>query len=174
VAETSWLEIAKLVTGFATPIVVGVVGILLLRRIEGVKSQVGRQSDFNVQWAKEFFDSCQNFLRALEREMAILAVLAGLPDPNDDYGTGLQKEASQLHPTISELELRIRRCVGFAPNEGPRVEKAARACIELAGSLVTARQGSFDKIIDSMNEFNSSARRAHAEMLQILAAKTSR
>ncbi|MBC7818868.1 MAG: hypothetical protein IAG10_18415, partial [Planctomycetaceae bacterium] len=81
-----WLELAKLVTSAATPVVVAVIGVLLLRRIEGVKALVAKQSEFQKKWADEFVDCCHRFMQALERDLALLTVLAGLGDPNGKLG----------------------------------------------------------------------------------------
>jgi len=110
-------------------------------------------------------------MKTLERELALLTFLHGLKNPNDEFGTELQKEASRLHPNLSELELRVRRSVVFAPSTGGSVTKAARECIALTGALVAARKGNLDEIIGKMNEFNAASRKAHAEMLGINAAK---
>ena len=166
-----WLEIGKLAASVATPIVVAILGILLLRRIEGVKAAVAKQSEFHKKWAEEFFECCQEFMKTLERELALLTILNGLKNPNDEFGTELQKEASRLHPNLSELELRVRRSVVFAPSTGGSVTQAAGECIALTGTLVASRKGNLDEIIGKMNEFNVASRKAHAEMLGISAAK---
>jgi len=167
-----WLEIAKLAVSAATPIVVATLGVLLLRRIEAVKALVARQSDFQKKWADEFVNCCHSFMQAVERDLALLTVLRGLKDEdkNEQFGTDLQIEISQLNPTLSELELRIRRSVVFAPSCGPAVTQAAGECIRLLNTLIAARKGSFDEIIDVMNDFNVAARNAHAEMLGLQTA----
>ncbi|MDA8325597.1 MAG: hypothetical protein M0033_05195 [Nitrospiraceae bacterium] len=104
-------------------------------------------------------------MQALERELALLTVLSGMKNPNDEFGTELQKEVSRLHPTLSELELRIRRSVVFAPSTGSKVIKAASECIAFIGTLVASMKGNVDEIIGKMNEFNVASRKAHAEML---------
>jgi hypothetical protein len=160
-----WLEVGKLAASIATPIVVAILGVLLLRRIESVKATVAQQSGFHKKWADQFFECCQLFMQALERELALLTSLFGLKSPNDEFGAELQKEISRLHPTLSELELRIRRSVVFAPLTGGAVAKAASECIALTGTLVAMKKGNMDDIIDKMNEFNVASRKAHAEML---------
>ena len=162
-----WFDVGKFIAGILTPIVVAVLGILLLRRVEGIKAAVAHQSEFHRKWAEQFFECCQQFMSAIEKELAILSFLTSLKDPNDETGTKLQKEISLLHPVISELELRIRRSVVFAPSTGPAVTHAANACITLTGSLFSSRKGNLDEIIEKMNEFNLAARSAHAEMLGI-------
>ncbi|MGH8352749.1 MAG: hypothetical protein ACRERY_04385, partial [Pseudomonas sp.] len=101
------------------------------------------------------------------RDLALLTVLAGLKNPDDEFGTELQKEISRLHPDLSELELRIRRSVVFAPLAGGPVTKTANECIVLTGALVASMQGNTDEIIEKMNEFNTASRKAHAEILGI-------
>ena len=41
---------------------------MLLRRVEGVKTLVAKQSEFHKKWAEEFFACGQLFMQALERE----------------------------------------------------------------------------------------------------------
>lgn len=161
----SWLEIGKLAASIATPIVVAIMGILLLRRIEGVKALVAKQSDFHKKWADEFFSCCQQFMQALERDLALLTVLGGLQEPNGKLGIEVQEEISRLTAKLSELELRIRRCVVFAPTSGVTVARTANDCISLTASLLKSMQGNLDEIIGKMNEFNIASRKAHAEML---------
>jgi hypothetical protein len=156
------LEVAKVL---ATPIVVAILGVLLLRRIESVKSEVAKQSDFHKKWAEQFFECCQEFMQTLEKDLALLTVLAGLKNMNDEFGTELQKEISRLSPTLSELELRIRRSVAFAPSTGAAVTKAASECLALTRELLGSMKGNVDDIISKMNEFNIAARKAHEEML---------
>jgi hypothetical protein len=154
----------------ATPVVVAILGVSLLRRIESVKSLVARQSDFQKKWADEFVNCCQSFMQTLERDLALLTVLSGLSDPNGSFGTDLQQQITRLHPILSELELRVRRSVVFAPANGARVTQAARDCIGLMGALIKARAGSVDEIIAKMNDFNTASRQAHAEMLGLAQA----
>jgi hypothetical protein len=123
-----WLEVGKFAASIATPIIVGILGVLLLRRIESIKAEVAKQSEFHKKWAEQFFDCCQEFMSSIEKELAVLLFLTGLKDPNTEVGTELQKEISRLHPVISELELRIRRSVVFAPKTGLAVTQAAKAC----------------------------------------------
>lgn len=168
-----WLEIGKLAATIATPIVVAIIGVLLLRRVEGVKAFITKQSDFQKKWAEEFFACGQQFMQALERELTLLTVLAGLKDPNGKFGTELQEEISRLNATLSELELRIRRSVVFAPSSGGAVTQAAKDCISLTAQLLASLKGNLDAIIKKMNEFNVASRIAHAEMLGLSAAEQS-
>ena len=109
---------------------------------------------------------------ARERELALLTALAGLKDPNGKFGTELQEEISRLNVTLSELELRIRRSVVFAPSSWVEVTQAAKDCISLTAQLLALLKGNLDVIIiNKMNEFNVASRKAHAEMLGLSAAE---
>ncbi len=165
------MEIAKLIVSAATPIVVAVVGVLLLRRIEGVKAVVAKQSEFQKSWAEEFFGCCQKFMQALERDLALLTVLGGLKAGTEKLRAEVEEEIGRLHPTLSELELRIRRSVVFAPVSGAAVTEAASACLSLTGKLIASGGGNVDEIIFQMNRFNIASRKAHAEMLGLDAAE---
>ena len=162
-----WLEIGKLAASLATPIVVAILGILLLRRIEGVKAAVATRSEFHKKWAEQFFGCCQEFLQSLEREMALLIVLAGSKSPNDQIGIELQREIGRLNHNILELKLRIARNVVFAPSTGGAVVKAANECYDLVAALLASKKGNPAEITGKMNEFNVASRKAHAEMLGV-------
>ena len=170
----SWLEVVKLIVSIVsatTPIVLFFVGRLLLRQIEGVKTAVASQSDFRKKWAEEFFGCCQRFMQALERQLALLTVRCRGTGAAEKFGADVKDEIDRLVPTLSELELRIRRCVVFAPMSGSSASKAASDCIALTGKLLEERKGNVDEIIGKMNEFNRASREAHAEMLGLEAAE---
>ncbi|HEX7499877.1 MAG TPA: hypothetical protein VF524_06170, partial [Polyangia bacterium] len=140
------MEIAKLIVSAATPIVVAVVGVLLLRRIEGVKAVVARQSDFQKRWAEEFFVCCQSYMQALERDIALLNVRQGLKAGTERIRAELEEEIHRLLPTLCEFELRIRRSVIFAPESGTAVREAARACVVFFDKLFASGGGNVDEI----------------------------
>lgn len=164
--EINWsLEIIKLFFGLVTPIVVAILGVILLRKVESVKMGIAQHSQFKNKWAEMFFDCCQDFLKSMERQLAVLQMLSTLEDPNDELGTALQKEISNLNVTIVALEVRVRRCVVFAPATGRAVTTASDECISLTRNLLSSLKGNLDDIVNKMNEFNIASRNAHAEML---------
>jgi len=161
------IELLKLAVGVATPVVVAVIGLAVFRRFEGVKAEVARQSDFHKKWADAFFETCQQFMRSMERYRALLNQLQALPNPNNPVGTEYQNELNVLNVSLSELELRIRRSVVFAPNEGPKVKAASQKSIAMLKQMVTDMQGSFDALFAEMDSFNKAVKTAHAEMLGV-------
>ena len=160
------IEIIKLIVTASTPIVVLILGMLLLRRIESIKKTIALRSDFHKQWADQFFECCQSFIVTLERKLALLTVVTGLNNPDSDYGENLQKEISDLLPTLAELELRIRRSVVFAPKNGSDVKQSATTCMKLVANLINSRQGNVDEIIENIDQFNRRVRLAHAEIIE--------
>jgi len=173
-----WLEIGKFVASILTPIVIVILGILLLRRIEGVKALVARESDFQKKWADEFFLCCQQFMQASERHLALLTALSLSRDLDGKVGTEMRNEINWLNAKLMELELRIRRNVVFSPTHGESVKRVSKEWIELMKRMLenlklkTGGQN-FDEIIEKINEFNRSSRQAHAEMLEIRAVEHS-
>lgn len=160
-----WLEVGKLIASIATPIVVAYVGHLFLKKIESVKSTISKQSNFDQKWADQYFECCQGFLRALERELALLKNITLLENKNSKCGLSMQKEINDIHITLIELELRLRRLLVFAPIYGPDTVKKAKLCLEVTANLVNARHGDTSEIISKISEFNIASRLANAEML---------
>lgn len=161
------MDMAKLIASFLTPAIIFLLGIRFLRKIESIKAVVSRQNAFQIKWAEDYFVSCQSFLQTLERFIALLTVISGLEDPDSPYGTELQEEVARLKPSLSELELRIRRSVVFSTIHGMPTTQAASDCLSLIENLLRDRQGNVDMIIEKMNDFNYAFRKSHAEMLGI-------
>lgn len=161
------LKIAQLSVSLLTPIITTVLGIVIVRYIEGIKVEAIKRSAFHVRWADEFFDACQQFLRALEHEIAILTFLTHRADRNDEDGIKMQRDQGEIHFQAYELQLRIRRCAGFAPQNSENLSKIAEESFSLVNKLVTDRRGDLDPVFQKLNEFNNCARRAHAEILAL-------
>lgn len=166
-----WLKVTQIAAGLTTPIIVTALGVVLVRRIEGIKADTTKQSAFHVRWADEFFDACQQFLRALEREAVILIHLTHREEKNDERGMKMQNEQTEIHFLAYELQLRIRRCAVFAPNHREEISKLAEDSFSLVNRLVASREGNLEPIFQKLNEFNQCARQTHAEILALDRAK---
>lgn len=162
-----WLKVAQIVAGLTTPIIVTVLGVVLVRRIEGIKADTTKQSAFHVRWADEFFDACQQFLRALERETVILIYLTHIEEKGGEVGMKMQHEQTEVHFLAYELQLRIRRCAVFAPNHRDQISKLAEDSFSLVNKVVASREGKLEPIFQKLNEFNQCARQTHAEILAL-------
>lgn len=158
-------ELIKLAVTATTPISVVVLGLAFLRKVEGVKAEVTKQSDFHKKWAEAFFDTCQQFMSSMERYMALLNQIKELENPNGLIGTAHQNELNSLNVVLSELELRIRRSVVFAPVYGLGVSVAAKEAFAELRQMVNTMQGSFDSLHLKINLFNKAVKVAHSEML---------
>lgn len=161
-SSTLLLEFVKVVL----PTCVGaIIGLLLLRRLEQVKSEVVRHSDFNRRWAELFFDSSNTFMVSVERLLVLSYFLSDAQDPNDKLGLERQSQVNDLLPILFENRFRIRRLVALAPSKGPDAGAAANRVFEAVQKLMQSRQGNAEVISRLIDEFNYAARRAHAEML---------
>jgi hypothetical protein len=69
------LKIAQIVAPFLTSITITILGVVIVRRIEGVKAAVSKRAAFEARWADELFHSCQQYERALEQKATILVAL---------------------------------------------------------------------------------------------------
>jgi hypothetical protein len=162
------IEIIKITIQAITPIAVVVLGIFLLRKVESIKSEVAKSSEFASKWAGEFWITCQEFMRCTERYMAILNQL-GFSHPNNETVIKCQKECTELSVKLTELELRIRRMVAFSPKNAEIVTTPAKGILSMLSSALTTGKGNFDDLFSIINSFNMAARDAHAEMIGIKA-----
>ena len=159
------LECVLKIMPIVTPILVFILGVRFVKSIESAKNQVERQSHFAKKWADEFFDTSDEFMKGVERVLALFTSIQGFANPNDERGTRYQQECSDLFPTIAELGLRIRRMVPFAPKNGGTVKEKASAILETLSNMVRERRGNMDEIIRLIAEFNDAVKLAHSEIL---------
>ena len=81
------IEVVKIVLEC---LIVGL-GWVFVRRLEQIKSEVGRHSDFNQKWADLFFNASNTFMNSVERVMTYAAFITVAKDPNDTKGMEWQK-----------------------------------------------------------------------------------
>ena len=90
------LEVAKLAAACATPMVVTTIGLVLLRRVESVKSQIASSAEFSNKWAELFFEAAHGFMTSVERTLALIYHLQSRPDKDDPIGTRYNSELIEL------------------------------------------------------------------------------
>lgn len=150
---------------FSPSFLIFVFGLLLLRKTESIKAEIEKQSHFVKKWADYFFDTCHEFMKVIEHIMALLNQFQVLNNPNDERGLRYQQECSDFFPIVTELELRIRRMVCFAPKHGVNVKQTASDILAMLSEIFRRREGNFDDLSVLIGKFNKVAKLAHNEML---------
>lgn len=145
--------------------VAAVVGLLLLRRLEQVKSEVARRSDYSRRWADLFFDASHAYMVALESLMTRYHFISHLADQNDEQGTQWGLEANALLPVHLENYYRIQRLAALAPLKGPAAEAAATKILENTEKATKTRKMHVGDLRSDIDAFNQAVREAHSEML---------
>jgi hypothetical protein len=140
-------------------------GWLLLRRLEEVKSEVARRSDYSRQWADLFFETSHTFIVSVERLMTFYQFLSNAADPNDRQGMEWQQQANALLPVLLEHYFRIQRLVLLARSRGSAAEAAATRILESTEKLTKTRTGNLGDLRREIDAFNQAVREAHSEML---------
>jgi hypothetical protein len=161
------LKVAQILAPFLTSIMVTVLGVVIVRRIEGIKAEATKRSAFEARWADEFFDACQQFERALERQMVILVLLTQRINSNDEDCLKMQREQSEIHARAFELKFRIRRCAAFAQQGQVRISELADDSFLIINDIVAGKPGNLDVVFKKLAEFNDCARAVHAEILAL-------
>lgn len=145
--------------------VAAVIGWLLLQRLEEVRSEVARRSDFSRRWADLFFDASHTFMVSVERLMTLYHFLSNSADPNDQQGMEWQRQANALLPGLVENYFRIQRLAVLAPSRGAAAEVAATQILESTEKLTKTRTGNLGDLRREIDAFNQAVREAHSEML---------
>ncbi len=166
------IKIVKILLPSLLPtIVAAAFGYFLLRRLEEIKSEVARHSDFSRKWAELFFDASNAFMISVERIMALFSLLTISKNPNDEAGTEWAKQANSLYPALVENNFRIQRLVALAPSRGQAAAGAADRLYQRVVALTGTKTGNVAELRSDIDAFNRAAREAHSEMI---ASKKSR
>jgi hypothetical protein len=160
------LEVAKLAAACATPLVVTTIGLVLLRRVEGVKAQIASREDFRNKWAEVFFDTAHDYMIAVERTLALLFHLSSY-ERADPIRVRYETEVRESALTLSELELRIRRAVVFAPMSGSQASLAAKKIADSVSKAYSKGEGNYNLMYKEIDSFNRLTQAVHAELLGI-------
>ena len=145
--------------------VAGALGWALLRRIEEIRAEVTRRSDFSRKWADIFFDASNGLMVSIERLLTCYKLLSDAADSNDTAGLERQSQANEQIPAVLEQMYRIQRLVLLAPKTGPNATRAVDQLIEDVATLTRVKTGDVTRIRQRIDCFNQAAREAHAEML---------
>lgn len=146
------------------------IGYFLSKKLESHKSNIVKASDFDKKWAEQFFDACQCYMHCIEKQLVLLTAIGNTQNAdckNQENWNDLMVKINTTNGEITQSELRVRRCVVFAPKKGAAVVEYCLSCSELLRTLLKNRQGNVVEIIEKMNSFNVASRTAHAEMLNL-------
>lgn len=159
--------IIELIKSFLPSILVALFGWLLLGRLEEIKSEVARRSDFNQKWAGLFFDASNAFMVAVEHLMTSFVFLTDAAKPNDSQGMIHQHEVIETLPVILENLYRIQRLAALAAAKGPAAERAASDLFKNIQELIATKKGNVEELRRKIDSFNLTVREAHSEMISV-------
>jgi hypothetical protein len=142
-----------------------VLGWLFLRRLEQIKLEVARRSDFSQKWAALFFDASNAFMASVERLMTCLVFIVNTKDPNGLEGTEWQRNLNATLPVLVENHYRIQRLAALAPSMGPAAKRAAAALFESIQEFTVSKETNIEELRDKIDKFNFAVRDAHSEMI---------
>jgi hypothetical protein len=155
------IEVVKIVLEC---LIVGL-GWVFVRRLEQIKSEVARHSDFNQKWADLFFDASNAFMVSVERLMTCLVFIVNTKNPNDKQGMEWQLQLNATLSVFIENHYRIQRLAVFARKNGPAAVKAADDLFDRVSEFTATKKTNLDELRGKINIFNRAVREAHSEMI---------
>jgi hypothetical protein len=155
------IEIAKV----ALEILLAVLGFVFLRRLEQIKLEVARRSDFSQKWADLFFDASNAFMVSVEHIKTYALLITGSNDRNDAKGMNWQQEINAALEVLIENRYRIQRLAVLAPSRGSAAEKAVDDLFSRIQEFTVTKKANLDDIRGKIDTFNRAVREAHSEMI---------
>jgi hypothetical protein len=146
-------------------VIVALIGMLLLRRLEGIKSEVSRRSDFNQKWADLFFDASNALMVSVEHIMTYAFLLVSDKNENSPKRIEWQQQMNEALNVLVENGYRIDRLSALAASKGPAAKKAADDLFESVKELFNTKRVNLGELRDKINTFNRTVREAHSEMI---------
>lgn len=142
-----------------------VLGWIFLRRLEQIKSEVARHSDFNQKWADLFFEASNAIMVSVEHIMTYAFLVTGDKDGNSPQKMEWQQEMNKALDVFLENQYRIQRLAVLATSKGSDVVKAADDLFESVRELFNNKRANLQELRVKIDTFNLAVRKAHAEMI---------
>jgi hypothetical protein len=140
-------------------------GWFFLRRLEQIKLEVARHSDFNQKWADLFFNASNALMVSVEHIMTYAFLLISDKDEKSPKRIEWQEEMNKALDVLVENRYRIDRLSVLATLKGSASEKAADDLFESVRELFNTKQVNLNELRDKINTFNRAVREAHSEMI---------
>jgi hypothetical protein len=169
------LEVWKLVTSIATPVTIAVFGILINRTIQRQNALAQRQSTRLSKWADDFLKASASFDDSAT-SFIMLFFQTQVKDANKMPGTEDEQKRCHIDVLPPWLELNRRhwemlKFADFAQASGKGLDETAAALIAEASSWSKNRGGEIQAFRQKQLAFNISARKVHAELLELQDSK---
>lgn len=159
--------IVDLIAKVGTPLAILYLGISTTRYVATVKEKVSLTSDFNKQWADDFYKTSSEYLRCLEKCSVYFYFITHSQNKNDELGRKMQEETNALLMDTYEYNLSIRRFSFLSPMNKDELVQSSQDIQDYLVKISRERVGSLDELISLQNRFNACSRKAHSEMLKI-------
>jgi pyruvate/2-oxoacid:ferredoxin oxidoreductase alpha subunit len=169
------IETFKLIASFFTPIIVLVLGALLSKEIETIKSSASKVKGWQEYWASQFIEIAKEYNDTATKVLIGFHSIAQisyekLPGWENELENQKQ-ELSKNSRNLTLLEWKIQNFLQFAPKHGNNVQERQKELFNLIGTLLRVKDGDWEKIRNAQFRFNDAVRYAHNEILEIVPNK---
>jgi len=169
------LDVLKLLASVLTPLAIAASGYFINRTIQRRSEIAQRQSSWRTKWADDFLKSESGFNESAKKFMW-LYVTAEWKAMDDLLGAVGESKISPDEVSQHLLELNkgwveISMFVGFAPNSGEVLKKAASDLLGVANNWRKNGQSNVREFLQKLLTFNKNARKVHAELLGLSDSK---
>jgi hypothetical protein len=140
-------------------------GWFFLRRLEQIKLEVARHSDFNQKWADLFFNASNALMVSVEHIMTYAFLLISDKDEKSPKRMEWQEEMNKALDVLVENRYRIDRLAVLAASKGPVSQQAADDLFNSVRELFNSKRINLNELRDKIDAFNRAVRDAHSEMI---------
>jgi hypothetical protein len=157
-------QIIELVKIVLECLIVGL-GWVFVRRLEQIKSEVARHSDFSRKWADLFFDTANALMISVERIVTYASLITSDKDGRSPNSAEWGKQMSNAFEVFVENKYRISRLSALASTKGQASARAADELYDSVAELLRTKRADIAELLEKINTFNRSVREAHSEMI---------
>jgi hypothetical protein len=164
--EFEWIKIAA---SSVTPLVLLFLGLKISKTLEQSKIANAKDKEWKGEWANRFFAQAISFSDAIGDSVnALHSVQQVLNEKLPGWEKRLdclQAEIHEIVPRIQKEEWRLVTLCEFCPNTKDEVIRNEKHTFDLVAALFAKKEGNLDDIRSSLQLFNTSAMKAHREIL---------
>jgi hypothetical protein len=168
--DSNLIEIIKLISSIATPIIVLIFGILITQKIEYIKNEARKKLDWQTKWSEKFFQIFQEFNLIVENFLCSLFLLSEMIKNKEINSPEVNQLIEQITKTREEFlrkNYAIRTQLCFSPQNGREMIRILDNLYDQIAKVLELKMGNIYEIQNTLATLNSQAKLAHSEILNL-------
>jgi hypothetical protein len=168
--DNTLIEIIKLISSIATPIIVLIFGILITQKIEYIKNEASKKKEWQTKWSENFFHIFQDFNLLVEDFLCSLFLLSELiknKETNSSEVDQLIGQITRIKDQFLRKNYAIRTQLCFSPQNSSEMIHLLDNLYDQISKVLKSKMGNIYEIQNTLAALNLQAKIVHSEILNL-------